>query len=234
MNQMPVEQRLKEALDAYAQSTKPGSLRSDALPQGRSRWQSNITPALVGTVAAGVILFTAAVSQQVLNSTSSRTTGSEAQHGAGDGSLEASPSVLTPAATTGPPAKLLSTGECAGITLSAEVPQQLTHWRISPGSASNLLQMPSNSLRYLRVTGPCQDRLRYRVTGDLLQSLNGKPVGHFIAGLAGIVSKDFGKSGEATVNVYLEGTPSTELALITVQIIGRPPSATIEPTVVAS
>jgi hypothetical protein len=93
--------------------------------------------------------------------------------GRGGGSLPAVGSAAdaspAPAATVGD-IPLVSTGNCAGLTVTAAVQTGgWPTWRIAPGGDRNAITVPGGILMYLQASGPCVDALTFRTSGGLLQ-----------------------------------------------------------------
>lgn len=129
------------------------------------------------------------------------------------------PGELTPGAGSSAPkpartqgtVDLVTTGECAGLQLTATLASGGGNWRISPGSGDNLIAMSGNQLLYLTGSGPCVDRLRFHFTDvALLQgadpNVDASPNSDGVA----VVTSHAPVGGTATADVYgicQEGKP---------------------------
>lgn len=159
------------------------------------------------------------------------------------GSVESSgPS---PAATGGDIA-LVTTGDCAGLTVTAAVQSTgWPTWRIAPGSTANAITVPAGVLMYLHASGPCVDALTFHTSGDLLQGADpNASTSHFDSqGIGVVVSHKPAQPGTQMIELWLgcagsgaicNGNPR-ELAAITVAVTPRatavPSAATAVPNV---
>ena len=146
----------------------------------------------------------------------------------------------SPAATTGD-ARLVTGGDCAGLSVTAAVQSaNQPTWRIAPGSDSNAITVPGGALMYLRAAGPCVDGLTFRTAGDLLQNASPTdPVGTFNdEGIGVVVSHDVTTAGTQAIQLWLgcaksagvcNGNPQ-EIAVVTVTVV---PQASTVPDVLS-
>lgn len=136
---------------------------------------------------------------------------------------------VKPAATVGK-VSLITTGECAGLQLTATTGAGTGNWRIAPGRVDNLITMSGNQLLYLKPVGPCASQLRFRTTNPtMLQgpdpSVDAAPNDEGVA----LLISHAPRGGMTTVDVYGEcsgGGPclpgDTILATITFNLTTAP------------
>ena len=120
---------------------------------------------------------------------------------------------------------LLSSGECAGLSVTAVLPGHPTRWRIAPGSDANLVTMPGNALMWLEAQGPCFARLRFHTDGSLLQGPDPRADGTFNADGIGVIVSHANAAGRSRIELYLDcsgsagcQTASPPLAVIAVDV----------------
>ena len=130
--------------------------------------------------------------------------------------------------------QLITEGECADLVITAQ-------WQrtggaivvIGPDPAANRVTMSANSLLYLRATGSCVDRLRFRTESALVQGATSPRGGTFNEeGISPVISHP-GTGGSAVLELYVrcdDGTLCVDgdrpLAELTIEITPSDPPST--------
>jgi len=157
------EEEFRQSLQEHA-----GPLLADLQPQPgliealRHR-QARRTRVLVA--GAGIVVIVVAAGATALAQLAPAGRGGGSLPGVGS-AADARPA---PAATVGD-IPLVSTGNCAGLTVTAAVQTEgWPTWRIAPGRDRNAITVPGGILMYLQASGPCVAALTFRTSGGLLQ-----------------------------------------------------------------
>ena len=227
---MITEEQFRDALhDRVGPALAQLQPAPDLLEELRTR-QSRHNRVLIGGVSAAVLVIavcTAGLGHLTFGRSTTTPVG------------EATPSAVpSPAATTGTVA-LVTSGECAGLSVIAAVqsPGQPV-WRIAPGSVANAVTVPAGSLTYLQASGPCVTALTFQTSGALLQGPN--PNAAFSTfnaqGVGVVVSHTPATRGTQQIRLLLgcghtasSCTPA-QLAVITVTVLPATAPVPVPPT----
>jgi hypothetical protein len=134
---------------------------------------------------------------------------------------------------------LVSTGDCAGLTVTAAVQAAGSPtWRIAPGSSHNAITVPGGSLMYLQASGPCVDALSFQTNGRLLQGPAADvPMSRFNDQGIGVIVTHNVSAGTQDVELWLGCSAgagscngnSQRLAVIPVTVTPRSGGAAVAP-----